>query len=250
MDDTAYIFEVTAGALYALVGGRLWLLSRRTRQLPERLIGLTFLLWGGSYLLYNLPFILESEGLITPCFFVARIIYDLGTVAIALFTQRVFRSRDRWGGWIVIAIAALLIAGIAGSISVGDWEGVEASSNAWFWCEWVGIALPFVWFAIEGCLQYASARRRSKLGLCDRLTCNQFMLWSLAGLFMVGSNITYLFQYLEYERAAQFSGAMDALVGGSEILTIGVIWLLFFPPAAYRNWLAGPEPDPEGAGPA
>jgi len=69
MDQSPYIFEVTAGALYVLVGGRLWLLSRRTRQLPERLVGITFLLWGASYLLYNFPLIVSDEALLTPFFF-------------------------------------------------------------------------------------------------------------------------------------------------------------------------------------
>ena len=242
MEENAYFFELVAGILYAVVGGRLWLLSRQTRQLPERLIGLTFLLWGGSYLLYNFPLLLKSENLVTPFFFAGRVSYDLGTVAIALFTQRVFRSQNSWGGWIVIAVVAFSIAGVAGSVAVGDWEGLEASSNPWFWSEWVGISLPFIWFGIEAAIQYSGARKRLKVGLCDRFTCNQFLLWSLAGLLMIGSNITYLFQYLEYERAAQFSNSMDALVGFSEIFTICVIWLVFFPPRIYRNWVADPEP--------
>jgi hypothetical protein len=248
MDENSYVFEVVAGVLYALVGGRLWLLSRQTRQRPEQLIGLTFLLWGGSYLIYNFPFMLESEALVTPFFFSGRISYDLGTVAITLFTRRVFRPNARWGGWIVIAIVAFLIVGIAGSATVGDWEGVEASSNPWFWCEWAGISLPLIWFGIEAAIQYSGALRRSKLGLCNRFTCNQFLLWSLAGFFMIGSNIAFIFQYFEYERAAHFSGAMDALVGLFEIFTIGVIWLVFFPPDIYRNRFTVPEPTPETTG--
>jgi hypothetical protein len=245
MEDNSYIFEVTAGALYLLVGARLWLLSRQTRQLPERLIGVTFFLWGASYLLYNFPLILHDEALLTPFFFGGRVLFDIGMVTIALFTQRVFRPEHRWANWIVAGTAALLLAGVAGSAAVGDWEGVYALSNPWFWPEWAGMTLPFIWFGIEGVFQYSGARRRSKLGLCDRMTCNRFMLWTLAGFFMIGSNVAVFLQYFEYEREAQFSGAMDALVGLFEIFTIGVIWLVFFPPNFYRDWFTAPRPTAE-----
>jgi hypothetical protein len=248
MEESAYTFEIAAGLLYAVVGGRLCLLSRQTRQLPEKLIGLTFALWGASYLLYNAPFFLKQDHLLTPFFFGGRILYDAGAVAIALFTLRVFRSQERWAGWVVIAMAALLITGVAGSVAAGDWEGVDALGNPWFWPEWAGMTVPFIWFGIEGIIQYVGARRRLKLGLCGRLTCNQFMLWSLAGFFMIGSNIAFLFQYIEYARESRFSGAMDAWVGLCEIFTIGVIWLVFFPPGLYRNWLADPGPAPDATG--
>jgi hypothetical protein len=242
MEESSYVFEVTAGALYVLVGGRLWLLSRETRQVPEQLIGITFLLWGASYLLYNFPLILHDAALLTPFFFGGRAFFDVGMVTIALFTRRVFRPDQRWARWMVVGTGALLIVGVAGSAAVGDWEGVFALSNPWFWPEWAGMTLPFIWFGIEGFLQYSGARKRAKLGLCDRMTCNQFLLWALAGFFMIGSNVAVFLQYFEYEREAQFSGAMDAFVGLFEIFTIGVIWVVFFPPAFYRNWLADPPP--------
>jgi len=248
MDESSYIFEVTAGALYGLVGSRLWLLSRRTRQLPERLIGVTFLLWGASYFLYNLPLILHDDALLTPLFFAGRVCFDIGVVAIALFTRRVFRTAQRWAGWAVTTTAALLISGVAGSATVGDWEGVYALSNPWFWTEWAGMTFPFIWFGIEGFLQYNGARRRAKLGLCDRFTCHQFMLWAAAGFCMIGSNIAVFLQYFEYEKEARFSLGMDAFVGLFEILTIGVIWLVFFPPAAYRRWYDDPVLEPDATG--
>jgi hypothetical protein len=181
-------------------------------------------------------------------FFAGRVVFDTGMITIALFTQRVFRPNHRWAGWIVAGTAALLLAGIAGSVAVVDWEGVYALSNPWFWPEWAGMTVPFIWFGIEGCLQYGSARRRSQLGLCDRLTCNQFLLWALAGFFMIGSNVAVFLQYFEFEREAHFSSAMDAFVGLFEISTIGVIWLVFFPPAFYRNWFSDSEPIPEATG--
>ncbi|HEX9814465.1 MAG TPA: hypothetical protein VGB31_05915, partial [Myxococcota bacterium] len=202
------------------------------------------------YLLYNFPLIVSDEALLTPFFFSGRVIFDIGMITIALFTQRVFRPENRWADWIVAATATLLLAGVAGSAAVGDWEGVYALSNPWFWSEWAGMTLPFLWFGIEGFLQYSGARKRSRLGLCDRMTCNRFMLWSLAGFFMIGSNVAVFLQYFEYESEAQFSSAMDAFVGLFEISTIGLIWLVFFPPGFYRIWFADPKSPPEASGTA
>jgi hypothetical protein len=90
--------------------------------------------------------------------------------------------------------------------------------------------------AVEGATEYVRARRRAALGLCEPIICNRFLLWSLMGFCLLSSNFALLPQYIEYERQAQFSVAMDALVGMSELVTIGVIYLVFFPPLWYRRW--------------
>ena len=75
------------------------------------------------------------------------------------------------------------------------------------------------------------------LGLCGPFVSNRFLLWGLVGLFMLFSNFALIPQYIEYEQEAQFSGAMDALVGALEIFTIGLIALAFFPPRWYGRWV-------------
>jgi hypothetical protein len=46
MEEGAYIGGVIAGLAFLIAGVRLSRLSLRTREAPERLLGVTFLLWG------------------------------------------------------------------------------------------------------------------------------------------------------------------------------------------------------------
>ena len=88
------------------------------------------------------------------------------------------------------------------------------------------------------------------IGLCGPIVSNRFLLWGLVGLIMLSSNFALIPQYIEYEQEAQFSGAMDALVGIFEIFTIGLIALVFFPPRWYRRWVengSAPAMDPSAA---
>jgi hypothetical protein len=237
VEDSAYLFEITAGGLYVLVGIPLWQLARRTGDVAARLIGITFLLWGFSYLLYNLPLVLQDERLMVPFFFGGRVAYDLGALTMAVFTLRVFRKNESWARGLLLATLACLAFGLIGSAAVGDWEGIYPLTNPWFWVEWLGMCLPLAWVSVEGLLEYTRASRRMALGLCDPIVANRFLLWCLVGVMMLSSNFAFLPQYIEYEQEAQFSAAMDALVGGLEIFTIGLIGLVFFPPRWYRRWV-------------
>jgi hypothetical protein len=190
-----------------------------------------------SYLLYNIPLVLEDEGLLTPFFFSGRVAYDLGALTMAVFTLKVFRGKELWALGLVLATGICLGFGIVGSAAVGDWEGIYPLTNSWFWLEWLGMCLPLAWVSWEGLLEHVQARRRMSLGLCDPIVANRFLLWGLVGVFMLSSNFALLPQYIEYEQEAQFSAAMDALVGVAEIFTIGVIALVFFPPRWYRRWV-------------
>jgi hypothetical protein len=99
------------------------------------------------------------------------------------------------------------------------------------------MGLPLGWVGVEGLLKHVRARRRTALGLCEPIVSNRFLLWGLAGLLLLSSNFASIPQYIEYEHEVQFSGAMDALVGITKILTIGLIWLVFFPPLWHRRWV-------------
>ena len=120
----------------------------------------------------------------------------------------------------------------------GSWEGFSIS-NSWFWFEWVGYTLPFGWAGAEAFVQYRQARRRMPLGLCDPLVCNRYLLWSLFGALQVSLSLILLPQYAEYETSNQFTQTWDTLYGAVEIVSLVMIWLVFFPPVFYRHWIDG-----------
>jgi hypothetical protein len=141
----------------------------------------------------------------------------------------------------VYGIAVLLIGGIGGSALGGDLEGFSIS-NPGFWAEWVGYTIPFGWAGAEALVQYRQARRRVRLGFCEPLVCNRYLLWALFGVMQVCLCLVILPQYSEYETTSQFTATWDTLIGGLEIVSVTLISLVFFPPAFYRRWINGTAP--------
>jgi hypothetical protein len=240
MEDNAYIGDVIAGIAFVAAGLRLLRLAVKTGGAPERLLSASFLLWGLGYALYDVPYaLLDDEGLLASFFLASRVAIDAGGITFALFIQRVFRNRARWAPWLVAAIALGYAAGLTGSVWVGDWEGVRPLSNPWYWPERLANTVPTAWMAIEGFIHYAKARPRRRLGLCDPLVCNRFLLWGLAGALWVVLELTILPQEIGYEVKREFSAALGILSGFLEVAPVVLVWLAFFPPAFYRNWIAG-----------
>jgi hypothetical protein len=240
MEENAYIGDVIAGFVFLAAGARLLRLAVKTGRAPERLLSASFLLWGLGYALYDLPYaLLDDDALLTRFFLVSRIALDAGGVTFALFIQRVFRNRDRWATWLVAGIAVCHTAGLTGSVWVGDWEGVRPLSNPWYWSERLANIVPVVWMAIEGFLHYAKAHPRRRLGLCDPLVCNRFLLWGLTGALWLVLELTILPQEIGYEVKREFSATLGILSGTLEVTPVALAWIAFFPPRFYRNWIAG-----------
>jgi len=239
MEEHAFIMELIAGAIFFCVGIRLYRLSRRTRQAPEYLVALTFVSWAFSFAIYDIPYLFTPEGepAAPAAAYGSLLALNVGNIALALFTREVFRKGARWATWLVVAIALLLICGSAGTAWVGDWEQVNPVGNPGYWLQTVGGLAPSVWMCIEGFGQYGNARRRRKLGLCKPLTCQNFLLWGVAGALWAGLELVLIAQDHVYLNAGEWSGALGIANGLLEIVPIALMWLVFFPPAAYRRWI-------------
>ena len=244
MEENAFIMEAIAAVVFAVVGVRLYLLSRRTRQLPEYFVALAFLLWALGYAIYDIPYLFtEDDQSVAPFFgYSSLLLFNLGGIAFALFTRETFRKQQRWAGWLVVAIVVCLVLGATGSAWVGDWEQVEPFANPGYWPQTVGGIAPPIWMAIEGLVHYASARKRLKLGLCAPLTCHNFLLWGLAGALWAGLEIVVVVQDFVYLSAGDWSEVLGIANGLLEIVPIGMVWLVFFAPAGYRRWVEGAVP--------
>jgi hypothetical protein len=237
MLDGAWIGEFIAGIVYLIVGARLARLASRTGERPERLLAAMFFFSGVSYLVYTVPMVIPIEALWAPLNFAGRVSYLPAPILIALFTREVFRSDSRYSSWMVYLTAALLIVGVGVSAMMGDWEGFSLG-NPFFWLEWSGFTVPFAWAGLIVFGEYRSSLRRQRLGLCDRLVCNRLLLWSIWALTMVGLSILLLFMYSNYEASNAFSPLYDGLTGVLEIFSLGLIWLVFFPPRFYQKLLS------------
>ena len=234
-----YIGDISAGLVYLIVGVRLFALSVRSAQTSDRLLSVTFLFWALSYFLYYIPSLFfYGEALIPPLFaFGSAFTLYLGTITFAIFTRAVFRNQERWAVWLVAGTVGCLIVGAAGSVWVGDWGGDYPLSHPWWWVTRLGRAAPLAWMAAEGLAQYVKARRRRQLGLCAPQVCNRYLLWGLAGALWVILKLVSGAEYIVYESTGQWSDSLSLLSGSLEVIPCGIIWLVFFPPAFYRNWI-------------
>jgi hypothetical protein len=131
---------------------------------------------------------------------------------------------------------------MAGSAWVGDWEQIDPVANPGYWPQTVGGFAPSVWMCLEGFGQHINARRRLKLGLCEPLACHNFLLWGIAGALWMGLEFVLVAQDHFYLEAGEWSNTLGIANGLLEIVPIALIWLVFFPPAAYRRWIEGAAP--------
>jgi len=239
VEENAFIMEVVTGVVCLVVGVRLYALSRRTGHAPERLIAFTFLFWAVGYALYDIPYLLSGvEGSVPPFFaYTSLLVFNFGNIAFALFTRVVFRAQERWAGALLVVIVGCMLVGVVGSAWVGDWEQIDPVANPGYWPQTVGGLAPSLWMGIEGFAQYTRARRRRKLGLCEPLTCQNFLLWGIAGTLWTVLEFVLVVQDHVYLSAGEWSNALGIANGLLEIVPIAIMWLVFFPPAAYRRWI-------------
>jgi putative Ca2+/H+ antiporter (TMEM165/GDT1 family) len=247
MEDGAYIGGAIAGLFYLVAGTRLVRLSLRTGETPERLLGVSLLLWAFSYGTWQLPIALPIDWIELPLFFAGRVLEDIGTVFFALFLQRVFRNQDRWARQVVLAVVFCAVAGVTGSVWVGDWEALQPLSNPWWWLETGAFSITVVWMGLEGLHHYRMARQRVRLGLCDPLTCNRYLLWGLSGVIWTIYQFVMIAQAIEYDRTQVWSASMDTAIGVIELVVIALISLVFFPPGFYQRWINRTTSAPDAA---
>ena len=238
MLENGWIGEFIAGIIYVIVGFRLARLASRTGERPERLLSAMFFFSGASYLIYTVPMVIPIDALWTPFNFAGRAIYIPAPILIAVFTREVFRSDARFSAWMVYATAALMVVGVGVSAMLGDWEGFSLG-NPFFWVEWAGYTIPFVWAGLEAFGQYRSSLRRQRLGLCDRMVCNRLLLWSIWGMAQVALSVVLLLMYAHYAIYNSFSPFHDGLTGVIELFALGLIFLVFFPPRFYHKLVSG-----------
>jgi hypothetical protein len=82
-------------------------------------------------------------------------------------------------------------------------------------------------------------RRRLKLGLCEPMACNRFLLWGTAGALWVGLEGILTANDFALAITGQWSDLLDFGVALFEVVPVMAIWLVFFPPAFYCRWVEG-----------
>jgi hypothetical protein len=220
-----------------VVGVRLLLLARRTRQLPELAIGTGLVLMGGlGYPLTATARLATAwpVELRTGIFLLSMLCSWVGIVCVCIFNQRVFRPGR--------PAAQALVAGVAGAqilcllVQAVD-PGVQAAA---LYNQGLGLrlftaghGLPLAWAAYESFHYGALLARRAKLGLgADPIVADRVRLWGISMLSALVINLaSTACGVFDVDLATTTLGALVIVPFG--LVAAGCTWLAFVPPAAY-----------------
>lgn len=232
------------GALFLLstiVGGiRLLLLARRSRELPEFVLGTALFLMGGVATplaaLSRLPLDLPS-GAAAACSVVSSLFMTLGCAGFVIFTQRVFRPTELWARVLAFALPITMIAGIATTALTGGYATANFAGGAGYYVFHTAMLVAIAWCAVESTYFANALARRVRIGLADPVVANRVRLWGSAMIVAALLSFAGISGQLS---GFNLLGTLAGLtfVGSFGSLAAGAIYLAFLPPRAYTRWIA------------
>lgn len=221
-----------------VVGFRLIGLARRTRQLPEILMGLGLLIC--SVLGAPLSGAGRMPGLVATPLGDNLFASGLGLVQIGMgcffaFTWQVFRQRSS------IAMGAVLLAcgalgatwrGLVGASVGGDMAEIYANTRPWAMAIVALVGINFAWTGFESLSYYRKLARRQALGLADAEVVNRVWLWGMGGAAVAGLCAMMLLPMYFGVPPLRNPVTLIGMAIGASVAT--TCWFFaFFPPEAY-----------------
>ncbi len=237
LDVLSAIGVAAFGVVSLTVGARLLLLAARTHALPELAIGIGFVV--GVLLGFVPETLLYSTDLVPaawqlPLTRLAEVSIRVCAAAIVVFTWRVFAPDAPYARAVVAILLGCMIASHV-MAPYGDLHAETEAARRWVKLNFVARTAALLWGTIEAMRYWAASRRRAAIGLADPVVSNRFLLWSVAmgaASFLMGSVLLAPVFGLE---ASDIRWLLAESGFGS--LAAGAIWLTFFPPKFYLDWL-------------
>lgn len=235
---------VAVGTLFAVwivTGVRMIVLSRRTRGLPELLLGTSLLLQAG--LGYPLSVVSQFAGdyaLLLTC--VSATFNNTGMGFLYVFTARVFHDSSRWA-WVVVGAAGALLAVQVVGNTLSQAAAASPAEKLTAIMRWGGASLALSgaawgWAGFEALRYHALLRRRVALGLADPVVANRMLLWGLMGGVAFGCVVVdTLLLYSGIPRARDVLLPLVTAVAG--LVVSACMILAFWPPEAYLARVRG-----------
>ena len=227
-----------------LVGTRLLLLARRTRQLPETVLGLSLVVTMG--IAYPGMILLEadlgwSSATQRAVMLALNVLIDAGFLLLFVFTATVFRPGAAIGKAAIAAAATaflvhlVLVARVLSAAA--DLEAARAATTGIGMLALGTASLGYAWSGTESFTHWRRLVRQQRLGLVDPVLCDRMWLWSmmsLASLAGSAANMIYLGLGIDVltRPDAMFITSLTGLAQGV------FLWLTFLPPAFYRATIA------------
>lgn len=217
-----------------LVGIRLLRLARRTRKLPELLIGFSIL--AGGALTFPLSAVLRHfqlpEVWVMILGTIGRAAYASAAVAMAIVAWRVFRPSRPWAAMVVGSLITVNLLYVVRPFVLGDLLRAELVQEPFYWITTAAQILPWAWVAGESFHLYQMLQRRARVGLGkDSGLIYRMLLWSIGlGSVVLMSISLELTSLMAVLGSARIPLSPFVVVFG--LVCAVSFWLAFFPPAA------------------
>jgi len=206
-----------------LVGGRLLLLARRTREPAEAALGAALFFGGGlGYLLLVLAHDVLPPPHAPGALLLANLHLHAGALLLAIGTAHIFRPGEASARAIVLAIA--LVLGVSFALRAADASRMPPAPLV-FWTSTLGSAAAYAWSALEAGRYAARLRRRVRFGLADPAVARRIALWSAACSAAVAIHVAS-----GVNRFLVTEGTHPAVLAASSGLGLGAascLWLAF-----------------------
>jgi len=244
-----YLVSIFVFAFLVAPGIRLLLLAARSKQAPELFGGLYFIgaSLGISLRIFGVSVSIENPDLAYNVNMIGHITLALGTIAMAIFTQRVFYPENKR----VLRASQGLIAAIVGTTIyalLGEQAIIENAAPVMF--ANIARVLPTAWASYESYNYWRAMQKRAALGLSDPVVTNRFGLWTLwtAGvtalplIALVIRSAMLILVTMGQLGPEDADVVMPRILGAVRVLfafivptSVAALWLSFFPPKAYLD---------------
>lgn len=235
MEYDAFITSTAVSAFYAVASYRFLRLYRRTGMQPEFWLALYFGLTGIFYLGLEFPHLAGFDAWSPWVGIAFEWVYVFGVFAYLLFIRSAFRPGSLWANAAVGLCAILLVVSTALGARNGPME--YSLHNPCFLAQWVGYTIPCGWIGWESLRLRRGAKRRARIGLCPPVVANRYLLLFLFSGFQLLACLADLSWAIDLGAGQSVSTASDLLLGFAEIASVSVLWLAFFPPRFYTDWV-------------
>lgn len=230
---------VSAYCLAALVVGvRLVRLARRTREVPELMIGTSFL--SGGVIGYPASVVAlqtasESPALAQWMAGASAVGLSISAACMLVAWWKIYHPASPWMPW-VVSVWMVLLAVVCVTQMGRPASELALGANPWETHRVLVQGGAYAAIAWSGFRYHALLRRRMRIGLADPVVANRIWLWNLAATAVT-------LQY-GYTLAAPWLNALfDAMKAAPAFVgTLGVTIALcithaFYPPQGYLRWI-------------
>ena len=220
------------------IGSRLVRKGLRENAKPELILGWALSCDATEWSFWYLSAYTPADG--TPlgdAFGFACRVFIAATVCCLLwFIQAVFHAENRVArvfvslGWIG------MFGALAGTAWERDWHGYDADS-VWIWIEQNTQNCVYMWMLVETGRYYGSLKKRLALGLTEPLVVNRVLLLFIYAAWIFSVQILVALSIAITNREGEYPAVIDAGIALFSIFSAIALWLAFFPPNAYENWV-------------